>query len=127
MDPDFITNPLYKTVIAYTDENQFLKDVPWTVKFLGSSSSDSLLEEGEKAEVTVWLLARNNDVADVTAANATAMWEPDARGSSGILSTSGTLLTVNDRFTLEVKPTTGGVLTVQRNVPPKFDPVMDLK
>jgi archaellin len=66
-------------------------------------------------------------VAAITAANATASWEEDARGGHGILSTGGTLLTPNDKFTIEVKPETGAVMAVQRVTPSKFDPVMDLK
>jgi flagellin FlaB len=127
VDPDFDTSAEYRTIISYTDLNQFLPDVPWTVSFLGNSAGDNLLEEGEKAEITVWLLSRNFAVSDLAAVNATAMWEADSRGSHGILSTGGTLLSVNDKFSIEVKPSTGAVLTVQRNVPPKLDPVMDLK
>lgn len=127
MDPDIATANDYKTTISYIDKNQFLADVPWTVNFVGNASSDNLLETGEKAEITVWLLARNFGVSDLTAANATAAWKADSRGAYGILSIGGTILTTNDRFTLEVKPSTGAVLTIQRNVPPKLDVVMDLK
>ena len=41
------------TVISYTDKNQYLNDVPWTVSFLGNNDSDKLLEDNEKAEITV--------------------------------------------------------------------------
>ena len=127
IDPDFEATADYRTVISYTDRNQHLSDVPWTNTFLGNASPDNLLEVGEKAEITVWLLARNYDVADVTAADATAGWVADARGSHGILSTGGTLLTPNDIFTLEVKPSQGSIMTIQRVVPVRIDPIMDLK
>lgn len=127
IDPDFNADAEYRTVISYTDRNQHLSDLPWTVKFLGNSSDDYLLEVGEKAEITAWLLARNYAVADVTAANATAAWVPDARGGHGILSTGGTLLTPNDIFTLEVKPAQGSIMTLERTVPVRLDPIMDLK
>jgi flagellin FlaB len=127
VDPDYNATNEYRTVISYTDQNQFLSDVPWTVSFVGNASSDTLLESGEKAEITVWLLSRNYAVADVTANNATAAWEADARGGHGILSTGGTILTTNDEFTIEVKPDTGAVMTVQRVVPVRLDTVMDLK
>ena len=127
MDPDIVASSEYRTVISYIDQNQFLSDVPWSVTFLGNSSNDNLLEEGEKAEITVWLLARNFGVSDVAAANATAMWKADVNGASGILSIGGTLLTTNDRFTLEVKPDSGSVLTVQRTLPARLDTVIDLK
>ena len=94
IDPDFDATADYRTVISFTDRNQHTADIPWTIKFLGNSSNDFLLEVGEKAEITAWLLARNYAVADVTAANATAAWVADARGAHGILSVGGTLLTV---------------------------------
>ena len=127
VDPDFSANAEYRTVISYTDQNQFLSDVPWTVDFVGNSSSDSLLEAGEKAEITVWLLSRNYAVANATDNNGTAAWAADSRGGHGILSSSGTVLTTNDQFTIEVKPSTGSVMTIQRTVPVRLDTVMDLK
>jgi len=127
VDPDFSAGSEYRTVISYADRNQFLSDVPWTVEFVGDASADTLLETGEKAEITVWLLSRNYAVADVAAANATAAWTADPRGGSGILSAGGTILTVNDQFTIEVKPDTGAVMTLQRTVPVRLDTVMDLK
>lgn len=127
IDPDFDATADYRTVISYTDRYQHLSDVPWTVKFVGNASNDFLLEVGEKAEITTWFLARNYAVADVTAANATAAWVADSRGSHGILSVGGTLLTPNDIFTLEVKPAQGSVMTLERTVPVRLDPIMDLK
>ena len=127
LDPDFSTGAEYRTIISYADQNQFLPDVPWTIDFIGEASVDNLLEAGEKAEITVWLLVRNFAVADVTAANAVGQWVADSRGSHGILSVGGTLLTPNDKFTLEVKPPTGSVVTLQRTLPPRLDAIMDLR
>ncbi len=58
-DPDIVSGAEYKTVISYIDQNQYLSDIPWTVSWIGNSNSDNLLEEGEKAEITVWLLTRD--------------------------------------------------------------------
>ena len=58
-DPDLVANAEYKTVVSFIDQNQYLADVPWTVGWLGSANGDNLLEEGEKAEITVWLLRRD--------------------------------------------------------------------
>jgi flagellin FlaB len=127
MDPDYNATNEYRTVISYTDQNQYLADVPWSVDWIGNASSDNLLESGEKAEITVWLLVRNYAVASVSSAEAVAGWEADARGAHGILSTGGTILTTNDEFTIEMKPDTGAVMTVQRVVPVRLDTVMDLK
>ncbi len=126
-DPDYNGASDYRTVISYADRNQYSSDVPWTIEFLGNSSNDFLLEVGEKAEITVWLLSRDYSVANVSAANATVGWVPDARGAHGILATGGTLLTPNDLFTLEVKPPQGSVMTLQRVVPVRLDTIMGLK
>jgi len=126
-DPDISSGAEYKTVISYLDKNQFLSDVPWTINMLGQSNSDYLLEQGEKAEVSVWILQRNNTVLDATSNNGVAKYpSADVNGSSGIL-TAGTLLNVNDQFTLEVKPASGAVLTIQRTNPSRLDTIMDLK
>lgn len=127
VDPDFTTGAEYRTVVSYVDQTQSLPDVPWTVNFLGNSNGDNLLETGEKAEMTVWLLQRDFGVADIDAASATTGWVADARGAHGILATGGTILTTNDKFTLEIKPQVGSVVTIQRDVPVKLDLVMDLR
>lgn len=126
-DPDFVASAEYRTVISYTDRNQHLPDVPWTVSFLGEASTDFLLEVGEKAEITVWLLTRNNAISDVSTANAVSTWVPDARDGHGILTAGGTLLTPNDVFTVEVKPARGSIMTLERTVPVRLDTIMDLK
>ena len=128
-DPDIVTNAEYRTVISYIDQNQYLSDVPWTVSWVGSSNSDNLLEEGEKAEITVWLLTRDfaAQATDPTASGG-AKYYPyaDANGARGMLSTD-TAITTNDQFTIEMKPESGAVLTIQRWAPSRLDTIMDLK
>lgn len=125
-DPDIVSNAEYKTVISYTDKNQHLPDVPWSLDWVGNANSDSLLEEGEKAEITVWLLERNTGTAIGDDDSVGEYAAADLNGSSGILQ-GGTLIGTNDQFTLEVKPESGGVLTIQRTSPSRLDTVMDLK
>ncbi len=126
-DPDISSGAEYKTVISFQDKNQYLSDVPWTIELLGQSSGDFLLEQGEKAEITVWLLQRLTGVSDPLSNNGVARYSAsDVNGSNGIL-TTGTLLNVNDQFTLEVKPGSGSTLAIQRTTPARLDAVMDLK
>ncbi len=127
-DPDQVANAEYKTVISFVDMNQYLPDIPWTVDWIGNNNSDDLLEEGEKAEITVWLLSHDYGVdSDPTATNAVIFYNfADDNGSRGMLSTD-TVLTTNDQFTIEVKPESGAVLTVQRIAPSRLDTIMDLK
>lgn len=125
-DPDISSGAEYKTVISYFDKNQYLSDVPWMINLLGQSSGDFLLEQGEKAEITVWILQRLNSVTNPTDNNGVAKYSSaDANGSSGVL-TAGTLLNENDQFTIEVKPGSGATLTIQRIVPSRLDAVMNL-
>ena len=126
-DPDIVSNAEYRTVISYTDKNQYLSDVPWTLDWVGSANSDNLLEEGEKAEITVWLLERNTGTAIGSNDSVGEYDGEDANGSSGILDASGTLIGTNDQFTLQMKPESGAVLTIQRWAPSRLDTIMDLK
>ena len=112
-DPDETTSAEYKTVISYIDQNQYLSDVPSTVDWIGNSNSDNLLEEGEKAEITVWLLERNTGTAIGSDDSVGEYAAVDTEGASGILQ-GGTLLGTYDQFTIEIKPESGAVLTIQR-------------
>ena len=128
-DPDQVSAAEYRTVISYIDANQFLNDVPWSVAWIGNNNSDDLLEEGEKAEITVWLLARSYtaQATDPTASGGVAFYGfADSNGATGMQS-GDTVITTNDKFTIEMKPESGAVLTIQRFAPPRLDKVMDLK
>jgi len=93
-------------IASYIDGNQYVNDVYWTVEWLGDYDADNLLEIGEKAQVTV-----------------------QCKGAIGI-DGNGTDLTTdlqkNQKFTIEFKPPVGSVVTIERWVPARVDPVMDL-
>ena len=91
----------HKTVLGYDDESQQISDVAWTVTYLGDNDSDSLLEVGEKAQVT-------------------------AKVGKAITDTSGTALSKNTQFTLEYSPPKGAVMILQRTTPARIDTVMNL-
>ena len=119
-DPDVDSTAKQVTVISYSDKDIFLPDVPWTLSWPGDDDGDSLLENNEKAEVTVWLLNRDFAVTSIGSADSVTVMS-----SRGITSASDVPL-VNDEFTLEVKPPSGAVLNIQRTFPSQFDTVMDL-
>ncbi|MBI2856684.1 MAG: hypothetical protein HYX95_00045, partial [Chloroflexi bacterium] len=100
-DPDVDSAANYVTVIQYLDSNQFLSDVPWTVAFIGDNDSDNLLEDNEKAEITVWLLQRDYTVTNATDNSGVKLW------SSGGISVAGNILNESGKFTLQVKPPQG--------------------
>jgi len=116
-DPDF-SNTTNKTTIVYIDNNQILQDVPWTVDFLGTGT-DTILEDGEKAEIEVWLL--NRTTATAVTANSSVNYM-----SSGGITSAGTLLTPNDRFTIEIAPPNGARLIMKRSLPAALDTVVNL-
>ena len=118
-DPDVDATAKQVTVISYRDKEQFLADVPWTISFPGNDDGDKLLENNEKAEITVWLLTRDNTVTDVGSADSLKVL------TNGIASTAN-ILRPSDEFTLEMNPPSGAVLNLKRDLPAQFDTVIDL-
>jgi len=119
-DPTVVASAESVTVISYVDKNQVLNDMPWTVAWLGNNDGDNLLEDNEKAEITVWLLNRANATAIGTAGSIAY------QTTEGGMYSTATVLTTNDEFTIEMKPPSGAVLNIQRSTPSQFDTVMDL-
>jgi len=102
-----------------------LSDVPWTVNWLGSDNSDSLLEEGEKAEISVCLLIRDTRQG-ITSSSVMSYWIVDTNGANGIIST-GTFLDKNDKFSITLSLTDGATLNIEPTLPTRLDAIMDLK
>jgi flagellin FlaB len=128
LDPDVNSGVTVATIIAYSDEKQRLPNVPWSVQFIGDHNGDYLLEEGEKAEVTVWLLDRDNSLA-VTANDSAPYMDGNTGngGGSGGLTSSNNLIAKSTRFIIEMTPAQGAPLTVQRTLPPGLRQVMNLR
>ena len=120
-DPDVSSGAQYRTVISYADNNQFLNDLPWTISWPGFDNSDNMLNPGEKAEITVWLFDRDNTVTNATDNNGIKV------SSTGGLTSASTIPSVNDKFTLEVKPEPGATLNIQRTLPGRLDSIIDLR
>ena len=127
-DPDVVSGAQYKTIVTYSDTNQHLSDVPWSIVWLGFSDGDNILDAGEKAEITMWLFDRLNGVPDPDSDNSIGLMDGtgDGGGDGGMAATS-TALGVNDRFTVEIQPPTGAVLTIERTLPARMTRVMDLR
>ena len=99
---DPVGNNTHVTIISYTDNNQHISDLPWTIQFIGKNNGDTLLEQDEQAVITVNL----ETVAD-----------------GGLLTDSPSTYST---FTIEVKPVTGASLIINRTLPARIDDVMDL-
>ncbi|MHB8086437.1 MAG: flagellin [Dehalococcoidia bacterium] len=91
-----------KCVISLTTKNDYLNNVKWSFAPIGDDNGNNLLETGEQFEVTV-------DTADL--------------GAGLSLSQD---LKANDTFSLQVKPSLGSTITIQRQLPPAIESVMDL-
>jgi archaeal flagellin FlaB len=84
-------------VIGYRDEDQVKNNLEWNVDFLGNNDGDDLLEQGELAEITVGL-------GDLT-----------------------TDLGTSTLFVLELKPSQGGTMVLERRTPDSLDTIIDLQ
>ncbi len=91
-----------KCVISLTTKNDYLNNVKWSFAAIGDDNGNNLLETGEQFEVTV-------DLSDL--GTGLSLSEP---------------LQANDTFSLQVKPSLGSTITIQRQLPPAIEPVMDL-
>ena len=126
-DPDFDSAANSATIISYADEDQRFSDLPWSQTFIGNNNGDDLLEDGEKAEITVWLMDRitgtavdaNSSIAFVDGLTA------NGGGANGVSATD-TLVTKSTRFVIELTPQLGSPLTIQRAIPPGLRNVMNL-
>ncbi|MGA9047406.1 MAG: hypothetical protein WB588_00225 [Dehalococcoidia bacterium] len=91
-----------KCVISLKTKNDYINNVKWSFVPIGADNGNNLLETGEQFEITI-------DLTDL--------------GSAGSLSEN---LTANQTFTLQVKPSVGSTITIQRQLPPAIGPIMDL-
>ena len=108
---DKSTGNTNRCILSYVDQNQYHNNLRWKRSWVGYNDGDKLLETGEKAEITLYLVEASQiaDAGDADYAN------------SGI-----TALTANTQFTIEFKPPMGAVVTVERTIPPDIDKIMDL-
>ncbi|MCL0065872.1 hypothetical protein M1N79_03190 [Dehalococcoidia bacterium] len=89
-------------VISYVDQYQHISDLQWTFERLGEHDLDSLLEPGEKFQVTVTNLRA---------------------GADGPLTND---LGTDHTFSIEIKPPVGAVLNLERTTPAVIDAIMNL-
>jgi len=102
LTPNTDGNSTHAAIISYTDENQHVPDLPWTVSWIGKNNSDYSLDQDEQAVIRVDL-SIGNDTHHLTVSPGTY-----------------------DTFTIEIKPLVGAPLILNRTLPAKIDAVMDL-
>jgi flagellin FlaB len=96
LTPNTYGNSTHATIISYTDKNQHVSDLPWTVSWIGRNNSDYSLDQDEQAVIRVNLSALNPSPATYAS------------------------------ITIEIKPLVGASLILNRTLPAKIDAVMDL-
>ncbi|MGD0854191.1 MAG: hypothetical protein ABSA18_00105 [Dehalococcoidia bacterium] len=87
-----------KCVISLTTSDTYLNNIAWSTHFIGDDNGNNLLETGEQCEVTIDVSALSLD-SDLGA---------------------------NLTFSVQVKPSLGSTITIQRTLPPAIAQVMDL-
>ena len=102
-------------LITYIDDKQLINDAAWTVDFIGKNNGDYLLESGEQAVITVWLVNYESSA-----------YELGGGASDPFIDAEGNLLGTYDTFTIEVKGEKGAALIQERSLPARLDAVMDL-
>lgn len=96
-----------RCLVAYADLNQYHGNLNWKRTWVGYNDGDKLLERGEQAEITVWLIT-------------------DAEGADPGYGNVMNDLSTNTQFTIEFKPPRGAVVTVEKTTPPDLDKIMNL-
>ncbi len=116
-DPD-ASGLTSRTSIAIQTDNLLINDVAWTVTFPGSDNGDYMLDEDERAEITVWLQAYDN---------VNVLYDLGAGTGDPYVDAASDLLGVSDEFTIQVHPGKGNTLNIQRVIPVVLRPQMDLR
>ncbi len=100
-----------QSVVKFQTDNVSVNEAAWTVAFIGTNDGDYVLEEGEKAEVTVWL--QTHDITN-------SLWDLGTDSSDPYLDLSGELLLTDTLF--EIGFDLGGsTLTLGRTTPGTLD------
>ncbi len=111
--------PRSPTAIQY----KFIANCAWTLDWIGHDSGDYLLEDNEKAVITVWLADYQYDAVEglyyVLGAADPFFTDTD--------DTNNYVVDENHTFTLEVKTQQDATLTIERTTPSYLDAVIDLR
>jgi len=102
------TGTANKVVINYLDLDQKVDNLYWSVTKLGNDDGDSLLENGEKFQVTIG-------------------GSDNGSAPGNLLNALTSDLGVNTTFSLVVVTPAGAVLQIERTTPAYIDPIMNLR
>ncbi len=97
-----------KTFISLSWNEFTTNDAPWTVAFMGDSNGDYHLDQGERAEITIWL--HEYDGTNV-------LYDLGAGISDGYVDSAIELLQQRDIFTIELNVNGSTSLVIVRTLP----------
>jgi len=105
-------------MIAYNDAGTFIDDVAWTVEFAGGyggGTGDYLLENSERATITVWL--QNYDGTNWS--NGTGFDDP-------FIDSNGAHLKSSSTFSIQIMPPSGATMLIKKQTPAYLHDIMRL-
>jgi len=105
-------------MLAYNDNNTFISDVAWTVEFAGGyggGTGDYLLENSERATITVWL--QNFDGTN---------WSNGTGSNDPFIDTNAEHLTSSCEFNLQIMPPSGSTMQIKKRTPAYLKGIMRL-
>ena len=106
-DPDFSTTQI-GTVVSVITEGFNTSSAAWSVTFPGTDDGDSVLEKGERAELTIWL--HPHDLANG--------WYDLGTGTSDpYVDSSAEALVARGQLTVRITPDDAPETSVQRTLP----------
>jgi hypothetical protein len=116
VDPDFSSSQ-NSTVITVVTENFSSPSAAWSVAFPGTDNGDFILDNGERAELTIWLLPL--DVAN-------GWYDLGADTSDPYADTADEALQAKGQLTLRITSSRGAETVLQRTLPVELTSVIFL-
>ena len=117
IDPD-ASGLTSRTSVTIQTDNFLINDVAWTVTFPGSDNGDYILDNDERAELTVWLHTYDN---------VNSLYDLGSGSGDPFIDAAADLIGASEEFTLQLYPTKGVTLNIQRTTPVVLRPQMDLR
>jgi len=98
------------TLVAYSDSNIVISEAAWTVDFSGGYEDDGdyLLEDAEKAVITLWLEDYNGS---------TGTWSNGTGDGDPFIDDNTNHLGANDVFSIQFMPSIGSTLLMEKRIP----------
>ena len=112
LDP---TGYTISTIVTYSDASVFISDCAWAVSWVDDVDSDWMLDQGEKVTIHVWLV-------DLTG----GAYVIGAGAGDPFVDSAANLPRTSDMINIEMKPSVGSPLVIQRTLPSYLSETVNL-